>query len=389
MTHLILLLIYFAFVSLGLPDALLGSAWPVMTEEFQTPVSYMGIVSLLISGTTVVSSLLADRANNRFGTGKVTAISVTFTAVAMFGFAVSTRFWHLCLWAIPYGLGAGCVDASLNNYVANHYASRHMSWLHCMWGVGAAIGPYVMGAVLTAGQAWNMGYVYVGIFQIVLTAVLLFTIPKWKAVAADTAEAYTPLSLKEIFAIPGIKAVALVFLCYAAVESIAGHWASSYLVLHLGTGAEQAAGLAAFYYLGITIGRAISGFITLRVADKQLARWGMAISFAGLATILLSKAVLLTMIGFVVAGVGCAPIFPCIIHATPERVGKHRSQAVIGVQMASFYFGTCLLPPAFGVLADIVGIGCFPVVLLSFLGLMIVFHRQFYRLTEQKATKQL
>ena len=384
----LLLLIYLAFISLGLPDALLGSAWPVISEQFTVPMSYMGIVSLLIAGFTVVSSLLTDRLHTRFGTGRVTAFSVGLTAVALFGFAVSNRYWHLCLWAIPYGLGAGSVDAGLNNYVANHYASRHMSWLHCMWGLGAAIGPYVMGAVLTGRQIWNMGYLYIGIFQTALTAVMMLSIPKWKNSGTTADVPHTPLSLLQVLRIPGVKEVLLVFLCYSAVEAIAGHWASSYLAFHLGIGEERAAGLAAMFYLGITTGRAVSGFATYRFDDKQMAYIGMTTVLAGMVTMLISKTEVLTMVGFTVTGFGCAPIFPCIIHATPERFGKAHSQSVIGVMMASFYAGTCLIPPAFGILADWVGIGCMPVVLLICLCLMLVLHIRLYNLTEENEPQQ-
>ena len=382
MTHLLLLLIYLAFISLGLPDALLGSAWPIMSGQFQVPVSYMGLVSLLISGFTVVSSLLTDRMVSRFGTGKVTAVSVALTAIGLLGFAVSGNFWLLCLWAVPYGLGAGCVDAGLNNYVANHYASRHMSWLHCMWGVGAALGPYVMGYVLTGGQSWNRGYLYIAVFQVALMAVMLLSIPKWKAVAGEAAEAREPMSFQQILSLPGVWEVVLIFLCYGAVESIAGHWASSYLVLHLDVPEERAAGLAAMFYLGITAGRAVSGFVTLRFNDKQMAYIGMGLVLTGLVIMLISPMETLCIAGFVVMGFGCAPIFPCLIHTTPAQFGRERSQAVIGVEMASFYFGTCLLPPAFGILADLVGIGSMPAVLVGFLLLMLLLHRRFYRLTD-------
>ena len=381
MIHFLLLLIYLAFISLGLPDALLGAAWPIMSGEFRVPVSYMGIVSLLISGFTVVSSLLTDRTVNRFGTGKVTAVSVALTAVGLLGFAFSGNFWMLCVWAIPYGLGAGCVDAGLNNYVANHYASRHMSWLHCMWGVGAAIGPYVMGTVLTAGQSWNTGYLYIAIFQVALTAVMLLSIPKWKTVAGEKTEEHTHLTFRQILELPGVRSVVLIFLCYGAVESIAGHWASSYLVLHLGVGEERAAGLAAMFYLGITLGRAVSGFVTLRFNDKQMAYMGMTMVLTGLVMMLLFRLEILCIIGFVTMGVGCAPIFPCLIHATPIQFGASRSQAIIGVEMASFYAGTCFLPPAFGLFADLAGICSMPFVLLAFLMGMLLLHFRFYRLS--------
>ena len=381
MVHFLLLLIYLAFISLGLPDALLGSAWPVMSGEFQVPVSYMGIVSLLISGFTVVSSLLTDRVVGRFGTGKVTAVSVALTAVGLLGFAFSGNFWLLCVWAVPYGLGAGCVDASLNNYAANYYASRHMSWLHCMWGVGAAIGPYVMGAVLTAGQSWNKGYLYIAVFQVILTALMLLSIPKWKSVAGDKEE-HTHLTFRQVLGLPGVREVVLIFLCYGAVEAIAGHWASSYFVLHLGIEEERAASLAAMFYLGITIGRAVSGFVTFKFNDKQMAYMGMGLVLTGLLMMLLFRLEMLCFIGFVTMGVGCAPIFPCLIHATPIQYGMSRSQAVIGVEMASFYAGTCFLPPAFGILADFAGIGSMPFVLLAFLLTMLLLHFRFYRLSD-------
>lgn len=382
MTHLLLLLIYLAFISLGLPDALLGSAWPVISTQFQAPVSYMGIVSLLISGFTVISSLLSDRMNSRFGTGRVTAVSVALTAVALLGFAFSNRFWHLCFWAIPYGLGAGSVDTGLNNYVASHYASRHMSWLHCMWGVGAAIGPYVMGAVLTSGQIWNNGYLYIAFFQIFLTAIMFLSIPKWKKNVGEQIENYEPIPLLQVIKIPGVIEILLVFLCYSAVEAITGHWASSYLVLHMGLTKERAAGLAAMYYTGIIIGRAVSGFITFRVSDKNLAYIGMGTVLAGLLMMLASYGELLTMVGFTVTGVGCAPIFPCIIHATPQRFGKEKSQAIIGVQMASFYAGTCFIPPLFGLLVEWIGIGWMPVVLIAVLLCMSILHFRVYRIAQ-------
>ena len=387
MIHFLLLLIYLAFISLGLPDALLGSAWPIMSGEFGVPLSYMGLVSLLISGFTVVSSLLTDRVVSRFGTGKVTAVSVALTAVGLLGFAFSGNFWLLCLWAVPYGLGAGCVDASLNNYAANHYASRHMSWLHCMWGVGAAIGPYVMGAVLTAGQSWNKGYLYIAIFQVVLTAVMLLSIPKWKSVTGEKNEEHSHLTFRQVFALPGVREVVLIFLCYGAIEAIAGHWASSYLVLHLGIGEERAASLAAMFYLGITAGRAVSGFVTLKLNDKQMAYMGMSLVLCGLLMMVLFRLEILCIIGFMVMGVGCAPIFPCLIHATPTQYGMSRSQAVIGVEMASFYAGTCFLPPIFGIFADWAGIGSMPLVLLGFSLWMLWLHLRFYRLSENSSCK--
>lgn len=382
MAHFVLILIYFAFVGLGLPDALLGAGWPVMSGQFQVPVSYMGAISLLISGFTVISSLLTDRLVSRFGTGRVTAFCLALSTAALFGFAASSSWWELCLWAVPYGLGAGSIDAGLNDYAAKHYASRHMSWLHCMWGVGAAVGPYVMGYVLTGGRTWNAGYLVIAVLLALLTAIVFLSIPKWKTSEKPMEKNRKPLSFGQVIAIPGVKETLLIFLCYGAVESITGHWASSYLVLNLGVGEERAASLAAMFYLGITAGRGVSGFITMRFSDKQMGYTGMAAVLAGILLILVSRTEDTALAGFVIMGVGCAPIFPCLIHVTPERFGASRSQAVIGVEMASFYAGTCFLPPLFGLVADWLGLGAMPPVLLGFLALMLGLHIRFYKITE-------
>lgn len=254
MIHLLLAIIYLAFISLGLPDALLGSAWPAMYPEFDVPVSYAGIISMIIAGGTIVSSLQSDRLTRRLGTGKVTAISVAATAVALFGFSITNSFWGLCVWAIPYGLGAGSVDAALNNYVALHYKSMHMSWLHCMWGIGATAGPYLMGYALAGDMGWNAGYRYIGIIQVVLTAILIFSLPLWKRRTAGTTEAEAVagkvLSLRKILEIPGAKEVMLCFFCYCALEQTAMLWASSYLALYKGMSADTAASFASVFLSG-------------------------------------------------------------------------------------------------------------------------------------------
>lgn len=367
MVHLLLAVIYLSFVSLGLPDALLGSAWPTMYLQFQVPVSYMGIVAMIISLGTVVSSLLSDRLTKRFGTGRVTAFSVAATALALFGFSFSSRYWMLCLWAVPYGLGAGSVDASLNNYVALHYASRHMSWLHCMWGLGAAVGPYIMGYVLTGGGSWNQGYRCIGILQVILTAVLLLSLPLWKKRpgSQDGGEREKPLSLRQIFAIPGAKEVMLAFFGYCALEQTAGQWASSYFVMKDGLPADEAASLASLFYIGITGGRAISGFLTIRFSDKQMVRMGEGILCLGILAMLLPFGKTATIVGLLLVGLGCAPIYPCIIHSTPEHFGAENSQAVIGVQMASAYVGILAMPPLYGLLAGRIGAWLLPFFLLA------------------------
>lgn len=381
MFQLLLVIIYLAFISLGLPDSLLGSAWPVMYREFSVPVSYAGGISMIIAAGTIVSSLQSDRLTKKLGTGKVTAFSVLMTAAALFGFSVSHSYAALCLWAVPYGLGAGSVDASLNNYVALHYASRHMSWLHCMWGVGASLGPYIMGYALTGGQGWNMGYRYIAILQIVLTAVLLFSLPLWKKRTAENADQSgeanaKPLSLRQIFRIPGAKEIMVTFFCYCALEQTAGLWASSYLVLQRGLSAETAAGFAGLFYIGITAGRAAGGFLTMKLNDTQMIRLGQGFILCGLVLLLLPFGEITALTGLVIVGLGCAPIYPSVIHSTPAHFGADKSQAVIGVQMASAYVGTCLMPPVFGFLANHIGAFLYPVFLLAILVLMAVMHEK-------------
>ena len=378
MIQLLLAVIYLAFISLGLPDSLLGSAWPSMYPEFGVPVSWAGVVSMIIAAGTIVSSLQSDRLTRRLGAGKVTSFSVAVTAVALFGFSFSKSFWMLCLWAVPYGLGAGSVDAALNNYVALHYKSRHMSWLHCMWGVGATLGPYIMGYALSGGQGWDAGYRYVGIIQITLTAILFFSLPLWKKNGGteekERISEERPLTLKQIVRIPGAKEVMLCFFCYCAIEQTTILWASSYLRLYKGVPAGTAAGFAGVFFIGITAGRALSGFITMKLSDTQMIRLGMVLIAAGVAVLFLPGAWPLSLAGFCLVGLGCAPVYPCIIHSTPGHFGAERSQAVIGVQMASAYVGTCLMPPLFGIIANHITVALFPAYILALLILMAVMH---------------
>ena len=312
MFHLLLAIIYLSFISLGLPDGLLGAGWPTMYPELGIPVSYAGIISMIIAMGTIVSSLCSDRLTYALGTGKVTAISVAVTAVALLGFSFSSSFWMLCLLAIPYGLGAGSVDASLNNYVALHYSSRHMSWLHCMWGVGATIGPYIMGFVLTAGDHWSLGYRYVGILQVVLSAGLVLSLPLWKSRRSVEGEktGSKPLPLSRVVRIRGAKEVMVTFFCYCALEQTAMLWASSYLFLHKGLTEETAAFFASLFFIGITAGRGLNGFLTVKFSDTQLIRMGQIIIGAGIVALLLPLQDIFTLAGLILIGLGCAPIYP-------------------------------------------------------------------------------
>ncbi len=375
MVHLLLAIIYISFISLGLPDALLGAAWPLMYQDLGVQVSMAGLISLIVSMGTITSSLLSDRMTLRLGAGRVTAISVAMTAMALFGFSTSTQYWQLVLWAIPYGLGAGGVDACLNNYVAVHYSSRVMSWLHCMWGLGASVGPYVMGFALTGGMSWNAGYRYIALFQVALTVVLLLSLPLWKGRADKSGQngaPASPLRLRDIYRIPGAFEQMLAFFCYCALEQTAILWGSSYLVMHHGMQEEVAASLASLFLIGITAGRAVSGFLTVRVNDTNMIRLGQGIVAVGLVLLFLPFGGTTAMPGLMLIGLGCAPIYPCIIHSTPALFGEEKSQGIIGVQMASAYLGSLAAPPVFGLIANHIGASLLPAYLAVFGLLMIL-----------------
>ena len=387
MVHLLLAIIYLSFISLGLPDGLLGAAWPTMYPAFGVEVSHAGAIAMIIAVGTIVSSLMSDRLTYKLGTGKVTVISVATTAIALFGFGSCTEFWMLCLWAIPYGLGAGGVDASINNYVAVHYTSRHMSWLHCMWGLGALVGPTIMGSVLTGGGHWSEGYRIVGVIQTVLVVILVCSLPIWiSRRSGKSSEAATkPLPLTQVVRIPGAKEVMIDFFCYCALEQTAALWASSYLALYKGVSAERAAFFASMFFIGITAGRGLNGFLTAKFSDTQLIRGGCAIIGLGILALALPMGETVSLAGFVLIGVGCAPIYPCIIHSTPAHFGEERSQALVGVQMASAYVGSCLMPPLFGLIAEHITVALMPVYLLAILVLMAVMHERLLKKVEVHA----
>ncbi len=378
MYSLLLAIIYLAFISLGLPDALLGSAWPSMYVQFGVPVSYAGAISMIIAVGTVVSALMSDALTRRLGTGRVTAISVLLTAAALFGFSISSSFWMLCLWAVPYGIGAGCVDAALNNFVALHYASRHMSWLHCMWGIGASVGPYVMGYALSGGHGWPAGYRYIAVIQAALTVILLLSLPMWKRgvqAAQDGEEQGERPGFRALIRTPGAKSIMLAFFCYSAIENTSGLWASSFLVLHHGISEELAARFASLFYIGITAGRALCGFITAKLSDTSMIRLGQGVLLLG-AALLIVPVDEAALAGLVLIGLGCAPIYPSIIHSTPEHFGASRSQAMIGLEMASAYTGTTLMPPLFGLIANHIDVGLLPYFLLVFWLIMLLAHER-------------
>ena len=343
---------------------------------------------MAISGGTIVSSLMSDRLNRKLGTRIVTVMSVFLTVIAMFGFSFSSRFWMLIVFAVPYGLGAGAIDAALNNYVALHYKAKHMSWLHCMWGIGAAGGPVIMGWAL-AGSTWQSGYRIISILQIVLTAVLIFSLPLWQTpVDAGAGEDFTPehRTLPQLMKVPGVPEVMGCFALYNGLEAVAGMWAASYCTLVRGLDATTAASWASLFYLGITVGRFFSGFLTMKFNDQQMIRLGQTLIAVGIALLLLPGSAALP-VGLVVIGLGCAPIYPCIIHETPANFGKNLSMAITGIQMAAAYVGVTLLSPFFGVLAQNITMQLYPWALLAMLLLMVVLSEQLHKKTAARRAK--
>lgn len=390
MCSLLLAIIYLSFISLGLPDSLIGSAWPIMHVDLGVSMSSAGIITIIISVGTIIASFFSNALTNKLGTGLVTAISVTFTALGLIGFSFAKAFWMLCVFAIPYGLGAGAVDAALNNYVALNYPAKHLSWLHCMWGVGASISPYIMSFALTGGLGWGSGFRIVFYIQISLSAILFFTLPVWKKCAKKSSNfennidriskngaieqtEQKKVSTASVFGIKGIYLVFIAFFAYCAMEQTAGLWATSYLVNYKGIEATVAAKFASFFYIGITLGRGISGFFAEKLGDKRLIRFGTIIILIGILLVAIpTSASWPSLVGLIVIGLGCAPVYPAIIHSTPDNFGKENSQAVIGVQMAFAYIGITAMPPLFGLIAEKINIGLYSAYLLVFALLMLV-----------------
>lgn len=371
---LLLAVIYLAFISLGLPDSLLGAGWPVIHSDMGVPVSYMGIISMVISGGTIVSSLMSERVTKRLGTRAVTVISVFLTAAALFGFSAANEFWMLILWGVPYGLGAGAIDAALNNYVSLHYSSRHMSWLHCFWGVGTIISPYIMSHAI-AHASWNDGYRTVSFIQLGIAAVLLFTLPLWNihknAGSAESSEKV--LGIKGALKIKGVRCLLLGFFAYCSAEATAMLWVSSYLVQVRNISEKTAAAFGSLFFIGITAGRFVSGFISDKLGDRNMIRLGAAVALSGAVCVFLPISTdIFALVGFVIIGVGCAPVYPCIIHSTPANFGADNSRAIIGVQMASAYVGSTFMPPLFGVIAKHTSLKLMPFFIAGFLILMLV-----------------
>ena len=387
MYSLLLALIYLAFISLGLPDSLLGAGWPTMYGELGVPVSYMGIVSMVISGGTIVSSLMSDRLTRKFGARVVTVVSVFLTAGALFGFSFSDRFWMLILFAVPYGLGAGAIDAALNNYIALHYSARHMSWLHCFWGVGTIVSPFIMSYALTS-STWNDGYRIVGYIQLGIAVLLLVTLPVWKIHKKTDAVEQKSIGLIGALKIKGVPFILIGFFAYCAAEATAMQWASTYFVEVKQISEAQAAQFASLFYIGITAGRFLSGFVSAKIGDRRMIIIGASVLTLGIILLVIPvTAPALSLAGFVIIGFGCAPIYPSIIHSTPANFGAENSGAIIGIQMASAYVGSTFIPPLFGLIGNATDFAILPLYLIVFVVLMLVMTELTFR-TAKKRTRE-
>ncbi|MBM7692012.1 fucose permease [Peribacillus deserti] len=396
MTTFLLVIIYLAFISLGLPDSLLGVAWPTMQSDYGAPLETAGLLFMTIAGGTIISSLASGRILKRFGTGNVTFVSCLMTAGALLGFHFAPSVIWLVVCAIPLGLGAGAVDSGLNDYVATHYKAHHMSWLHCFWGVGATFGPIIMAQFISGQNSWRDGYFAISGIQFALVVILFFTLPLWNRVTTsnntlnEEPEATKGTSFNEDakdikpLQIKGVKLALISFLFYCGVESTVGLWGSSYLVNVKDIPVAVAAQWVSFYYAGITVGRFITGFITFKISNSTLIRVGQIIALSGAILLILPFPSSLSLVGFIMIGLGLAPIFPCMLHETPTRFGKKHSQKIMGYQMAIAYTGSTFMPPILGLIASHSTIGIFPFCIVVFVAAMLLSSEKLNNLLKKK-----
>ena len=385
MTTVLLVLIYIAFISLGLPDSMLGAAWPTIQADMTLPMAGAGMISIIISIGTTTSSLLSGRLIKKLGTGRITLISVFVTAVALLGCSISKDYLWLCMVALPLGLGAGAVDTALNNFVALHFSARHMSWLHCFWGVGATAGPLIMSFAIVTGGSWRKGYQIVGVIQLVLVFLLLFSLPLWKKFHDKQEEKIQEEASEHVWKLPGVFSALLGFFSYTALEISAGLWGATYLVAEKGIDRAVAAGYISIYYLGITLGRFVNGFFTAKFSNQSLIRLGQILVGFGIALIYLSSSTYFVLAGFILLGMGCAPIYPSMLHETPVRFGKHNSSKIMGLQIAVACIGAMIIPAALGLLMEKRGTGLYPLVLLLFLLFLILSSEKTNQMVRRRA----
>ena len=376
MATLLLIVIYIAFVGLGIPDSLFGTAWPAIYTELGLPVSAASSVTLLVSGGTVMASLCSARLLHRFGTAAVTAASTCLTAAALLGFSLSNRLGWLCLFAIPLGLGAGAVDTALNHYVSLHYKALHMNFLHCAYGVGVSLSPYLMSFFIRAEGGWRAGYRSAFWIQAAIAMVTVLSLPLWKRAHADDEshvgeEKSKPLGFRALLRLPGVRYAWLMFTGSCAIEYTCGVWGSTFLVSSKGLAVERAAWIVVFYYVGMTLGRFLSGILSVRLSGWRLIFLGQGAILTAIIMLLLPLPPAVAGTGLFFAGLGVGPLFPNLIHLTPANFGREASQSVMGSQMAAAYLGIMLVPPVFGFLAQKIGTWIFPVFLLLLFVILI------------------
>lgn len=375
MITVLLVIVYIAFISLGLPDAILGSAWTMIYEDLNVPISYAGLVTMIITGGTIVSSFFSGKMIKKFGTGKVTTFSVFLTAMGLLGVYFAPSFIWICLLAIPLGLGAGAVDTALNNFVANHYEAKHMNWLHCFWGIGATSGPFIMSFYLLKENGWRSGYATIGIIQAILVVGLFLSLPLWRKFEdsnEEEKESSISINVGVLLKLPGAKPTLIAFLCYCGIELTTGLWASSFLVFDSGLSAGVSAKWVSLYYLGITVGRFLAGFLSMKLNNKQMIRVGQLICLLGVVLLMIPFSNNFKLVGLILIGLGCAPIYPAMLHETPNKFGQELSQDIMGIQMATAYVGSTIVPPLFGMISKFSGFGILPGFLLIFIIVMLL-----------------
>jgi len=402
----LLILIYLSFISLGLGDSQLGAAWPSMYGLLNVPLHYGGLITMISAGGTVVSAIFCGKIIKRFGTVKVILLGFLLTASALLGFSFSNYYIMLCLFAVPLGLGGGAIDVSLNNYVALHYKARHMSWLHCFWGVGASIGPIIMSAFLIHRNSWNESYRAIGIVHFCIIVLLILSLSLWKksetVKSGSHSEPSSPnnpndnpeknnllksdsANFKKVLSITGVKEALLIFFFYCSVETITAFWGASYLVTVKGIAKEAAAAAISLYFIGITSGRFISGFVSIKLNNRQMVRIGQLIIGCGIITLVLPFGNSVLLPGLFLIGLGCAPIFPSLLHETPKNFGKEYSHIIIGLQMGCAYIGTSVMPPFFGWLTKITSFNIFPI----FIGIILIIKFILAEIMNKKVDKKI
>lgn len=365
MTLLLLIIIYIAFIGLGLPDSLFGTAWPSIYADFNLPISFGSFISVTVAVGTIISSLISAKLINKFGTDKISAFSTLLTAVALLGFSFSPNIWCMMLLSVPLGIGAGAIDVGLNNYVATHYSASQMSFLHCFYGIGVSVSPYVLSLVISEENGWRRGFRIAFLIQIIISLLMFISLPLWKKTNQQTEAAVQTetkvLSVKDTLKIPGVKAMCALFFLTCAIECSCSGWGSTYLVEHKGMSADKAAGVILLYFVGMAVGRFLSGVLTTKINCRTIIVAGMAALAVGIAMLFVPGDAVLSSIGLFMIGLGNGPLFPNYNYLAPENFGANVSQSVIGVQMTFAYAGIMLAPMLCGLLGQKLGMFIFPI----------------------------